>query len=575
MLNVVIDFGIDNHRISSVVNGSPRDWFEPHGWRVFAADDGSNWDHVARALMEMVYGENEKGVPSISYFRTKKGRGYLKYDNISHGAPHTPMNSEKYWQTKKEFADKYGVEFDGFGEPAPENHDKKMEQVANNINRVLDVLRRDQELVDYVADTLVTLGDSVPEDIKTFRFKAKKKLLHDERIYDFENYPADLYAKPGDKVPNRAALGKFGSWINAFGKKHYNRPLFIVCSADLADSTNISGFANDWSKDMPGWGRYERETNVDGVLLPQEITEFANSGICVGMSSVNLAENPEEDFDGFYTSCSTYGSFVYLKYGAMRLYSQLAQDCNLKVGKVVCVAGHSGPETADDSRTHFGVFAPGVTQLFPKGQIVDLHPWEYNEVIVVLGATLKLDVPIICLHLTRPPIEIPDRKALGIPSHFEAAKGAYVMRPYKEGEPKMGTVIVQGTSTTNGVTKILPELDKNGFNVKIVAAISPQLFDMQSQSYRDHVLSDADRLDAMMITNRALQLMHDWSYHDVVREYSLSSDWDNRWRTGGTVDEVLVEAHLSPDHLLKGIERFCRDRSKRLEKIKKLYSQLK
>jgi len=569
------DFGIDGHRISEIIHGTPGDWFESHGWRTFFAENGSDWPDVARAIVEMVYGPNEKGVPSMAYLKTRKGRGYLKYDNISHGAPHKPMNSEKYWETKKPFAEKYGIEFEGFGEPAPEDHEKRMEQVATNINRVLDVLRRDQELVDYLADTLVSLGESVPEKIDGFRLGGKKKLLDDPRLYDFENYPEELYAKPGEKLPNRAALGKFGSWINAFAKKHYDRPLFIVSSADLADSTNISGFAHDWSEDMPGWGKYDRTTNVEGVLLPQAITEFANAGIGVGMASVNFAENPFQEFDGFYSAFSTYGSFVYLKYGLMRLYSQLSQDCDLKVGKIVWVAGHSGPETADDSRTHFGIFAPGVTQLFPKGQVINLHPWEYNEVPVVLGASLKLDVPIIALHLTRPPVEIPDRKALGIPSHFEAAKGAYVMRPYKEGEKKLGTVLVQGTSTTNGVLKILPELDKRGLNVKIVAAISPQLFELQPKSYREGILSETDRLDAMAVTNRALRLMQDWVSHEVVMEYSLSSDWDNRWRTGGTLDEVLVEAHLSPDHILEAIERFCREREKRLAKIKGVCDRLR
>ena len=84
----------------------------------------------------------------------------------------------------------------------------------------------------------------------------------------------------------------------------------------------------------------------------------------------------------------TYGSFSYLKYGPLRLFSQLAQDAELKVGKVLWVAGHSGPETAEDSRTHFGIFAPGVTQLFPEGMVIDLHPWEHNEVPVVLAAAL-------------------------------------------------------------------------------------------------------------------------------------------------------------------------------------------
>ena len=107
------------------------------------------------------------------------------------------------------------------------------------------------------------------------------------------------------------------------------------------------------------------------------------------MATVNFSKDPEKEFDGFWGACSTYGSFSYLKYGMMRLFSQLAQDCELKVGKVIWVAGHSGPETADDSRTHFGIFEPAVMQLFPRGQIINLHPWEYNEVPVLLGAALK------------------------------------------------------------------------------------------------------------------------------------------------------------------------------------------
>jgi transketolase len=252
----------------------------------------------------------------------------------------------------------------------------------------------------------------------------------------------------------------------------------------------------------------------------------------------------------------------------MRLFSQLAQDSEIKVGRVLWIVGHSGPETADDSRTHFGVFSPGVTQLFPDGHLIDVHPWEHNEVPVVIAAALRTNAPIISLHLTRPPIGIPDRKALGIPSHFEAAKGAYVMRPYREGQPRMGTVVVQGTSTTNNVVKILNRLDEERINVKIVAAVSPQLFARQPASYRNAVYSDVDRMDAMAVTNRARRLMIDWIDLSVSGAYTLSSDWDDRWRTGGTVDEVLEEAHLSPEHILEGIGRFAAERKERLERLR-------
>jgi len=432
----------------------------------------------------------------------------------------------------------------------------------------MSVLNGNEKVVRYLSDRLREIAKSLPEEVPTFNLGGKgAKLLEDERLYDFRNYPESIWAKPGEMKPNRAALGIWGAWVNAFATKEYGRPLVIASSADLADSTNISGFAKDF-EDTKGWGWYQRDENPRGTLLPQEITEFCNAGISVGLASVNLAEDPMNDFNGFWGACSTYGSFSYLKYGPMRLFSQLAQDCDLVVGKVIWVAGHSGPETAEDSRTHFGIFAPGVTQLFPEGHVIDLHPWEYNEVPVVLAAALKQKAPIVALHLTRPPVEIPDREKLGMASHFEAARGAYVLRQFRDDQPKMGTVYVQGTCTTKNVVSLLPELDKAGLNVKIVAVISTQLFNLQDESYREQVASQADRWDAMVISNRALRLISDWVTHPVVAEYSLTSDWDNRWRTGGSIDEVVEEAHLSPKHILEGIRRFANDRDARLEALR-------
>ncbi len=69
------------------------------------------------------------------------------------------------------------------------------------------------------------------------------------------------------------------------------------------------------------------------------------------------------------------------------------------------------------------------------------------------------------------------------------------------------------------------------------------------------------------ITNGSRRLMRDWVTHRLADEYAMSSDFDNRWRTGGTVDEVYEEAHLSPSWLLKGIQRFVSERDQRLERV--------
>jgi len=558
------DFGIDAHPVSRVVHGTPKDWFGAHGWRVLGTEQGSEWAPVTRTLLEMLLGENPEQLPSAAWLKTRKGRGYLSYDAGSHGAPHK-IDSDKYWQLRKEFAAKYGARFQNVDGPPPAGAEATRAEFEANLRAVIEVLHADQPLVDYLADRLVELGESVPRDIPSFRLgRPGGSPFEDRRLYDFRGYPEDLYLAPGSSAANRNALAKWGAWVNSFGAREYGRPLFLASSADLAESTNIAGFAKGRGE-FPGYGWFGRGESPEGALLAQEITEFANSGIMVGLASVNFADHPEERFDGFWGATSTYGSFSYLLYGPLRLYSQLAQDCQLKVGKVVFVAGHSGPETADDSRTHFGIFAPAVTQLFPTGSVINLHPWEHNEVPVLLASALATEVPVIVLHLTRPPILIPDRKALAMPSHFEASRGAYVVRDLDPKRPRGGTVFVQGTSAMVGVTQILGEIEK--LNVKVVCVTSTQLFARQSAAYRSKVISPADRMDSTAITTQARASMREWLCNAVAERYCLSADWDDRWRTGGTLAEVLEEAHLSPKHLLSGIRRFVKDRAKRLQSL--------
>jgi transketolase len=567
------DYGIDERAASAVVHGTPVDWFEPYGWRVTGTDHGMEWGPVTRAILDAARGSNPAATPSVAWFRTRKGRGYGKVDAASHGTPHKE-HAPEFWAVRKEFMARYGVEYAGVDEPAPADAAARRSQAEANLQTAMTVLRRDAGLVDWLSDRLLEIGRSVPLEIDGFRLSNRATAdgttvgpAGDRRLFNSESYPAEMWKAPGERQPNRAGLAAWGSYVNAVAKRDYGRPLFIACSADLAESTNIAGFAKPFG-DLPGFGWYERDANPTGALLPQEITEFANAGIMAGLATVNLAPNPFGDFDGFWGAFSTYGSFSYLGYGPMRLFSQLAQDCDLRVGRILYVAGHSGPETAEDSRTHFGVFAPGVTQLFPDGRVLDLHPWEYNEVPVVLAAAFATDVPIVVLHLTRPPVEIPDRAALGMPGHFAAARGAYVLRPFREDRPKAGTVFVRGTVTTANLVKVLPDLDARDLNVKVVAAISPGLFALQPADYRDATIEPADRLDSMIVTNGACKLMRDFADDPIVREYSLSSDWDDRWRTGGSVDEVMEEAHLDRAHILEAIERFVRERPERLRRLR-------
>ncbi len=145
--------------------------------------------------------------------KTRKGRGYHVFDNKSHGSPHK-MNSELFWKCRQDFADIYDVAWVGQGEDAPKGEALR-KQFGENLNVALDVLRNDEATCAYLADRLVELGDSVPQDLPGFRIPVDKNPLKDEAFFDYENYPESMWAKPGEKKPNRAALARWGSWVNS------------------------------------------------------------------------------------------------------------------------------------------------------------------------------------------------------------------------------------------------------------------------------------------------------------------------------------------------------------------------
>jgi len=558
------DYGIDDRKFSDVMAGGPKEWFEPYGWQVAGAENGEDWDEIMTAYHKL-WANEDPHQPKLLWMKMRKGRGYYKYDNPSHGAPHK-RNSAEFWRTKEDFASKYSMDLPFMGAEGNISYEENKAQMSELLEAIFTVFEKENGYLDFLSGRLLELGNSVPEKLKGSDIYDKNP-LNDPAITDYKNYPVELYKKPGENQPNRAGFGNFGSWVNSYSIEKYGRPLFLVNSADLAGSTNIAGFSKGWNG-AESLGMYNRFENPKGSLMPQGITEFANAGINVGISSVNFNDDAYSEFNGFLTACSTYGSFSYLKYGAFRLFSQVAQDTQFKVGKTIWVAGHSGPETAEDSRTHFGIFSPGVTQLFPEGHILNLHPYEYNEVPVMLGAALATDVPIIALHLTRPGVEIPDREALGMAHYFEAAKGAYIIKDYDPDEPKEGVVFIRGTKAVDELLTILPQIKENGPNIKIVAALSWGLFDLQSDEVKQSIVSDEEWYDAMIITNTGINLMGNWMKHPIVKEYSVSADWDNRWRSGGTLDQVIDEAHLSAKWQMEAIGKFANDRPGRIQRLK-------
>ena len=69
--------------------------------------------------------------------------------------------------------------------------------------------------VRYLADTLVEIGDSVPETPEGFRLASRKNLAEDRAWLAPKALPAELFVAPGTKAPNRQGFATFAAWLNA------------------------------------------------------------------------------------------------------------------------------------------------------------------------------------------------------------------------------------------------------------------------------------------------------------------------------------------------------------------------
>ena len=121
---------------------------------------------------------------------------------------------------------------------------------------------------------------------------------------------------------------------------------------------------------------------------------------------------------------------------------------------------------------------------------------------------------------------------------------------------------------------VLPRLEQAGVNVKVIAAISEDLFDHQPTAYQRAVLPPEARQDLMFVSSGTRRMWPLRNVGSLTDEYSLTSDWDNQWLTGGLEADVIAEAHLDPESIFEGVTRFARDRAKRLEEQRSLLKAL-
>ena len=582
--------GIDDELVGGVINPAYdayriQDQWASYGWNVFALDDGNDYDQVVAVLKTMEDWDPTDNRPMIVVGRTVKGwwpaaengniPGFGEQIVSYHSHPYAfAMNGDYFQALAATFEQRFGVEFQGIRDGAVSDNRERLIQFKRNIDVAMSVLEKDG-LGDWLAERLVEIGDSVNDELP-LRVDRNIDPFLDPRL-GVGNLPIEpqkvtirnpvsgaekeatitLFEEPGRVRGTRRGISEIIKWMN-----YVTGNRLITVAADLSDSINVESGSF--------WGHYDPVDNPAGTRLKASIQEAGNASTAVGLVGQSASLDPAKHV-GLWALSGTYGAFTPLMYLPARVWSQQNQDSPFRVGVLNILAGHSGPETAADARTHFGIFSPQVWKLFPRHQVITLSFWDYNDVAAGYFAAVEIaardpKVGVIVLEVARPDFPVADRNTFADKDLKAAAKGMYVIRDFEPGKPKHGYVISQGSSSTVNLVGVLPRLAEEGLNVKVIAAISEELFHRQPEEYRNSVLPPEARFDLMVVSTGTRRV---WPLQDagpLTDEYSLVSDWHDEWLTGGTESDVITEAHLDPESIFQGVKRFASDHDDRISR---------
>jgi transketolase len=591
--------GIDDALIGGVIDAKYRgydllDQWRSYGWNVRTIDDGNDYAQVIAAFEAMEQSDPDDRRPLVTVGKTVKGwwptamGGHLdeKIEQIvsykSHPYGHK-LNGDYFVALASTFEKRFGVKFEGIRDGTPKTNRDRLVQFKTNIDVAMSVLEQNGT-GEWLADRLVEIGDTVATSTKVSVPLGVDPFLDDRlRVVNLPREPQKvtvkndasgatkevsitLYKKPGEMAGSRRAISEIIKWLN-----YVTNNRMLTLAADLSESINLEHGAL--------WGHYDPEKNPHGTRIKAAIQEAGNVSTAVGLVSQSASVYPDK-FNGVWAISGTYGAFTPLMYTPARLWSQQNQDNKFRTGVLHILVGHSGPETAADGRSHFGIFATQVWKLFPRTQTIHLNFWDYNDVAPGYFAAAEIaaresDVGIITLEVARPDFPVADRSTFADSDINAAAKGFYMIRDFTPNKPRHGFVVASGSSSTVNLVRALPKLEEAGINVRVIAAISEELFDRQPESYRHSVLPPEAMYDLMVVSTATRRMWPLKNVGPLTDEYSMTSDFDNQWLTGGLEADVIAEAHLDPESIVAGVRRFAEERESRLSRQRGLVAKLK
>ncbi len=417
--------------------------FGSYGWHIQSVEDGNDLTAIEQAIQAA---QQETERPSLILIRTHIGYGSPnKQDTCAaHGSP---LGTEEVALTKQHL-----------GWPVEPPFWVPKEVKAH----FLEAIDKGSGLEDQWNSTFEGYRKEYPELARELdRLLAGKLALNWE---DIPLFPADAKG-----LATRVSSGKVMQYVSR------SLPGFIGGSADLNSSTHTE------LKDL---GNFEHPAMAVGDLQGAAAGEWSYAGRNLqfgvrehGMSAIS---NGLAAHGGLIPFCSTFLTFSDYMRPAMRLAA-------LTKLKVIYVFTHDSIAMGEDGSTHQPVEHLASLRAIPN--LVVIRPADANETITAWRMAIESADHPVALILSRQDVPTLDRNRFAKAENLRY--GAYILADVPQAHPPL---ILMATGAEVGlIVAAQQKLEEQNVFVRLVSMPSWELFEAQTEEYRDRVLPPSVR----------------------------------------------------------------------------------
>jgi transketolase len=443
--------------------------FEGYGWAIQHVDDANDLDALNRALAAF---QAEQERPTMIIVRSIIGYGAPTKQG-SHSAHGEPLGVEEIRGAKR-----------FYGWPEDESFlvpDKVRSHFADLGIRGAEVRAEWNELFTGYSKEYPELADQLD--------RMQRRQLPEDWDADLPEYPADPKGAAG-RDTNQKVLNIVAQRV----------PWLIGGSSDLAPSNKSRLTFEDAGDFQPD--------NRAGRNLHFGVREHAAGAVANGLALSKIRAYQA----GFLI-------FSDFQRGALRLSALMELP-------VIHMFTHDSIGVGEDGPTHQPVEQLASLRAMPG--IIDMRPADANEVVEAWRVIMPLRHDPVAMILSRQALPTLDRSKYAPASGL--AKGAYVLAGDPDETPDV-ILIATGSEVALAIAAYEQLVDE-GIKARVVSMPSWELFDRQTDEYRDSVLPPE-------VTGR------------VVIEQASSFGWD-RW--AGSTGVIIAMSTFGASAPLKALQ---------------------